>query len=137
MKGYVQSSPFFFRLIAISMALLVALLVILALFIPAPLNGPADIASVPNPMKSAWFLLWTQELVSYSKYLVYVIIFLGLYFLLLPYLPGSPECKRARWVQKDQLLMTIVTLIVFFAIITLTLVAMFFRGENWALVFNL
>ncbi len=137
MKGYVQSSPFFFRLIATSMALLVALLVILALFIPAPLNGPADIASVPNPMKSAWFLLWTQELVSYSKYLVYVIIFLGLYFLLLPYLPGSPECKRARWVQKDQLLMTIVTLIVFFAIITLTLVAMFFRGENWALVFNL
>ncbi|MCK4389729.1 MAG: hypothetical protein KAV83_05790 [Desulfobacterales bacterium] len=137
MKGYVQSSPFFFRLIAISMALLVALLIILALFIPAPLNGPADIASVPNPMKSAWFLLWTQELVSYSKYLVYLIIFLGLYFLLLPYLPGSPECKRARWVQKDQLLMTIVTLIVFFAIITLTLVAMFFRGENWALVFNL
>ncbi len=23
------------------------------------------------------------------------IIFLGLYFLLLPYLPGSPECKRS------------------------------------------
>ena len=137
MKGYVQSSPFFFRLIAISMALLVALLVILALFISAPLSGPADIASVPNPIKSAWFLLWTQELASYSKYLVYLIIFLGLYFLLLPYLPGSPECKRARWVQKDQLLITIVTVIVFFAIITLTLVAMFFRGENWALVFNL
>lgn len=136
MKGYIQSSPFFFRLIAISMGLLVALLVILAIFILAPLDGPADITSVPNPIKSAWFLLWTQELVSYSNYLVYPIIFLGLYFLLLPYLPGSPECKRARWLQKDQLPISILTVMIFFAILVLTVVAMFFRGENWAFVFN-
>ncbi len=136
MKGYVRSSPFFFRRIIISLGLLVALVVILALFIPAPLEGPADIASVPNPIKSAWFLLWAQELVSYSKYLVYPIIFLGLYFLLLPYLPGSPECKRARWLQKDQLLVSILTVMAFFMIFALTVVAMFFRGENWAFVFN-
>lgn len=136
MKGYVKSSPFYFRLIGISMLLLVALLVILAIFIPAPLNGPADISSVPNPIKSAWFLLWTQELASYSKYFVYPIILLGLYFLLLPYLPGSLECKRAAWFQKDQLLINILTLMIFIAILVLTAVAMFFRGENWALVFN-
>ena len=136
MKGYVKSSPFYFRLIGISMALLVALLVILAIFIPAPLKGPADIGSVPNPIKSAWFLLWTQELASYSKYFVYPIILLGLYFLLLPYLPGSLECKRATWFQKDQLLISILTLMIFFAMLVLTVVAMFFRGENWALVFN-
>ena len=59
------------------MGLLIAFLVILAIFILAPLDGPADIASVPNPIKSAWFLLWIQELVSYSNYLVYPIIFLG------------------------------------------------------------
>ncbi len=136
MKGYVKSSPFYFRLIGISMLLLVALLVILAIFIPAPLNGPADISSVPNPIKSAWFLLWTQELASHSKYLVYPIILLGLSFLLLPYLPGSLECKRATWFQKDQLLISILTLMIFIAILVLTVVAMFFRGENWALVFN-
>jgi hypothetical protein len=118
------------------MGLLVALLVILAIFIPAPLDGPANIGSVPNPIKSAWFLLWTQELSSYSKYLVYPMIFLGLYFLLLPYLPGSLECKRATWFQKDQSLISILTLMIFFAILVLTVVAVFFRGENWALVFN-
>lgn len=136
MKGYIRSSPSFFRRIVISMGLLVAFLVILAIFIPAPLNGPADISSVPNPIKSAWFLLWTQELAGYSKYFVYPIILLGLYFLLLPYLPGSLECKRATWFQKDQLLISILTLMIFFAIFVLTVVAMFFRGENWALVFN-
>jgi hypothetical protein len=136
MKGYVRSSPFFFRRIVISLGLLVALVVILAIFVPAPLEGPADIASVPNPIKSAWFLLWAQELVSYSRYLVYPIIVLGLYFLLLPYLPGSPECKRARWLQRDQLVVTILTLTIFVAIVMLTVVAMFFRGENWSFVFN-
>jgi hypothetical protein len=137
MKGYVRSSPFFFRRILISIGLLLAALVILAIFIPAPLQGPADMASVPNPIKSAWFLLWTQELVSYSNHLVYPIIFLGFYFLLLPYLPGSPECKQARWLQKDQWLISILTLMIFAAILVLTVVAVFMRGENWALVFNL
>jgi hypothetical protein len=137
MKGYVRSSPFFFRRILISIGLLLAALVILAIFIPAPLQGPADMASVPNPIKSAWFLLWTQELVSYSNHLVYPIIFFGFYFLLLPYLPGSPECKQARWLQKDQWLISILTLMIFAAILVLTVVAVFMRGENWALVFNL
>lgn len=136
MKGYIRSSPFFFRRIVISMGLLVATLVILAIFIRAPLQGPADIASVPNPIKSAWFLLWTQELVSYSKYLVYLIIFIGLYFLLLPYLPGSPECKKAKWLQKDQLLVSILTLMIFVAILVLMVIAIFLRGENWTLVFG-
>jgi hypothetical protein len=137
MKGYVPSSPFFFRRIVISLGLLVATLVILAVFIPPPLQGPADMASVPNPIKSAWFLLWTQELVSYSKHLVYPLIFLGCYFLLLPYLPGSSECKQARWLQKDQWLISVLTLTIFTAILVLTVIAVFFRGENWALVFNL
>jgi hypothetical protein len=136
MKGYVRSSPFFFRRIAISIGLLVATLVILAIFIPAPLQGPADMASVPNPIKSAWFLLWTQELASYSKHLVYPIIFLGVYFLLLPYLPGSPECKQARWLQEDQWLISVLTLMIFAAILVLTFVAMFLRSKNWALVFG-
>jgi quinol-cytochrome oxidoreductase complex cytochrome b subunit len=137
MKGYIPSSPFFFRRIMISIALLVAILVTLAIFIPAPLQGPADIASVPNPIKSAWFLLWTQELVSYSKHLVLPIIFLGLYFLLLPYLPGSPECKQARWLQKDQWPISVLTLMIFAAILVLTAVAVFLRGENWGLVVRL
>ena len=136
MKDYVRTSPYFFRRIKIAMGLLVAVLALLSVFIPAPLEAPADIARAPNPIKSAWFLLWIQELVSYSKSLVYPVIFLGIYFLLLPCLPGSPECKGATWLQKDQLPVSVVTLTVFFAILVLTVVAMFFRGENWAFVFN-
>ena len=54
---------------------LVALL-LLAAFIPAPLEPPADPAHAPNPAKSAWFLLWIQELVSYSTPAIYVALVL-------------------------------------------------------------
>ncbi|MDW7644364.1 MAG: selenite/tellurite reduction operon b-type cytochrome membrane protein ExtQ [Desulfuromonadales bacterium] len=134
MKKYVFSTEGFFPLIKRAAWVTCLVLMGLALLLPAPLQGPADIATVPNPVKSAWFLLWTQELVSYSKYLVYLIIVGALVFLLLPFLPGSPPATRARWFGRDQRLATALCLVAFFGILTLTLIAMFFRGENWAFV---
>ncbi|MCP3176825.1 cytochrome B6 [Desulfuromonas sp. KJ2020] len=134
MKKYVFSAEGFFPLIKRAAWVTCLVLMGLALLLPAPLQGPADIATVPNPVKSAWFLLWTQELVSYSKYLVYLIIAGALAFLLLPFLPGSPPASRARWFGRDQFLATTLCLVAFFGILTLTLIAMFFRGENWAFV---
>jgi len=84
MRGFVKSSPHFFRLIKLAMALFCAVVLLLAVFISAPLQDPAAIGRVPNPVKSAWFLLWIQELVSYSKYLVYPVAVLGGLFLALP-----------------------------------------------------
>ena len=134
MNDYIPSSPFFFRLIKRAMVFLIGLLLLLALLIPAPLQEPGNLTRAPNPAKAAWFLLWTQELVSYSKYLVYVIMLAGLYFLLLPYLAGTPEAEKAQWLPKDQHWINILTLIFFLAISALTVIAMFFRGANWAFV---
>jgi hydrogenase-4 membrane subunit HyfE len=134
MRGFVKSSPHFFRLIKLAMALFSAVVLLLAVFIGAPLQEPAAIGLVPNPVKSAWFLLWIQELVSYSKYLIYPIAVLGALFLVLPWLPPGRGAAEARWFPRDQLPVNILTLLVFAVIILLTLVAMFFRGENWAFV---
>jgi hypothetical protein len=136
MSDYVKSSPYFFRILKISFAVLVITLLVLAIFIPAPLQGPADISRVPNPSKSAWFLMWTQELVSYSNLMVYSILGLGLVFILLPWLPISPSADKARWFGKDQKVVNILVLISFFSILVLTVVAMYFRGENWSFVFG-
>ncbi len=111
-----------------------ALLALMALFIEAPLQPAANIAEVPNPVKSAWFLLWTQELVSYSKYMIYLIIGLGGLFFSLPYLAPA-EVKGARWLPRAQWPVTLLTIAVFLGIVGLTLVAIFCRGENWAFVF--
>jgi hypothetical protein len=133
-RGYVRSSPYFFRLIKISMLVLTLVLVFLAAFIPAPLQEPANIAKVPNPVKSAWFLLWIQELVSYSNYLIYPVLGLAVACLLLPWLPGQSHIKHAAWLQKDNMPVSIVTLLAVIVISALTVIAMFFRGENWAFV---
>ena len=134
MRGYVKSSPYFFRLIKISMAVLLLVLLVLAALIPAPLQEPANIARVPNPVRSAWFLLWIQELVSYSSYLIYAVLALTAACILLPWLAGRQKSEHATWFARERLPVSIVTLSLFFAVIALTLLGMFFRGENWALV---
>lgn len=136
MKDYVPSAPYFFRLIKLALLLAGIVLLLLAVFIPAPLQAPADIGRVPNPSKSAWFLLWTQELVSYSGSLIYLILGLGVFFCALPWLPFSPETTSARWFPPEQKWVNRITLLVFLGILVLTLLAKFFRGPNWELVFG-
>jgi len=134
MKTYLRSSPYFFRLIKASFAAGIAALLLMAWFVPAPLQEAADFARVPNPARSAWFLLWMQELVSYSSAFVYLIAALAVFFTLLPWLPISLPAEKASWLPADQRLVSWLTLIVFVGIVALTVVAMFFRGENWSLV---
>ncbi|MBW2690022.1 MAG: cytochrome B6 [Deltaproteobacteria bacterium] len=136
MSDYVKVTPHFFRIIKIAFIVTLVSLLFFAFFVQAPLQGPADISRVPNPSKSAWFLMWTQELVSYSSNMIYLIIVLGLVFLLLPWLPVSPSSDRACWLPQEQRGVNFLTLISFFFIVLLTVIAMYFRGENWTFVFG-
>jgi hypothetical protein len=134
MREYVKSSPFFFRLIGTAMVLAAAVLLVLAFLFPAPLQEPANPGVVPNPVKSAWFLLWIQELVSYSAFMIYPVMIGALFFLLLPWLPVITPAHRGSWFPRDQRLVSGGTLALFLIILLLTVVASFFRGENWAFV---
>jgi hypothetical protein len=134
MRGFVKSSPYFFRIIKRAIAFFGGAILILAFFITAPLQAPADISRVPNPVKSAWFLLWIQELVSYSTYAIYPIVLLAVLFLALPWLPPSRAAEKARWFSREQLFVNVMTLMTFNVIVVLTIVAMFFRGKNWEFI---
>lgn len=134
MSDFVPTSPYFFRIIKISFAVLLLALLILAFFIPAPLQEAADISQVPNPSKSAWFLMWTQELVSYSNLMIYLILAIGAVFLLFPWLPISSAADQACWFPKEQLFANILIVLCFIGILILTVIAMYFRGENWSFV---
>jgi hypothetical protein len=133
--GFVKSSPHFFRLIKRSMYALTAALLLLAALIPAPLQEQANPAVTPNPAKSAWFLLWIQELVSWSRFMIYPVMLLGFLFLLLPWLPVGVRIHRASWFPRELRAVSAVTVMVVAAIVLLTVVAMLFRGGNWSLLF--
>ena len=132
-SNYVKSSPVFFRLIIRAFWISAAVMLVLAWFIPAPLQQPADLAVVPNPVKSAWFLLWIQELVSYRIWLIYPVLLATLLFIMLPWLQrSSPE--RAVWFGRTQRSLSAVVLCGFLVMVALTIAGLFFRGENWAFV---
>jgi len=133
-KDLVPTSPFLFRIIKRAMVLLVGVLLLLAAVVPAPLQDPGNLEKSPNPVKAAWFFLWIQELVSYSTKMIYIVMLLGLCFFLLPYLPAISETEQARWLPKDQQWVNIIAVLTFLGILALTIIAMFFRGANWAFV---
>lgn len=134
-NGFVKSSPHFFKLITGSMYALVLFLLLLAAFIPAPLQEQANPVVTPNPAKSAWFLLWIQELVSWSRYMILPVMLMGCLFLLLPWFPVGVHIHRARWFPREQRVVSLITLITVAVMVGLTILAMFFRGANWSLVF--
>jgi len=133
-RDYLPSSPHFFRLLRLSTALFVVCVLLLAALIPAPLQEQADIGRVPNPAKSAWFLLWIQELVSYSKYLIYAVLGLAACFVCLPWLLPVDRERPAAWFPRGERPLQIVSLLAVAAIAALTVVAYFFRGKNWQLL---
>lgn len=133
MNKYVKSNPLFFRMILISMTLCFMMLLIAAYLAPAPLQEQGTIAIVPNPVKSAWFLLWIQELVGYDKRWIYLVAVFTLCFLMLPWV-SRYRSEYAAWLRKGNRCVGWASLILFIFIITLTVIAMFFRGANWAFV---
>ena len=132
-SGYVSSTPHLFRLVTLGFVLCTAVLLLAAVFIPAPLELPADPAHAPNPAKSAWFLLWIQELVSYSTSAIYVALALVAMFVSLPWLP-VPKLERAVWFPREHRPIAILVLAACGFILTLTLVGLFMRGPNWGFV---
>ena len=105
-----------------------------AFFYESPLQERAEAWNVPNPSKSAWFLLWTQELVSYGTGFAYIIPVLFAVFIAIPFVIKG-NFTNASWFKKDLVILNIFVVAVFLGIILLTVIAAFFRGEYWHFVF--
>jgi len=132
MSDHVPSSPHFFR--PVVRALLVALvaLALAGALVPAPLETAADPSRPPNPAKSAWFLLWIQELVSHGTLWTYVVLVLAALLVALPWLRRG-EAVHAAWFQRGERIVAAAVLVAALGVIALTFVALFMRGENWRL----
>jgi hypothetical protein len=133
MSQYVKSSPHFFRPVGRAMLLGVAVLLVLAALLPAPLGTPADPAHPPNPAKSAWFLIWIQELVSYSTLAIYVAVALAALLFALPWLPAR-RLDQARWLPPEHRPIALAVVLAAAFVLVLTVVGLYLRGPDWRLV---
>lgn len=130
---YVDSSPHFLRPVTRTFLAAALALAVAAAFFPAPLEAPADPAHAPNPAKSAWFLLWIQELVSHDTLFASLVFVLFGLLVALPFLPWKPV-ERAAWLQREQRGLGVLVLLVALGILALTLVGLYLRGPDWRLV---
>ncbi|HEY3489881.1 MAG TPA: hypothetical protein VGK27_07145 [Candidatus Deferrimicrobiaceae bacterium] len=131
----IPSEPTFLRLIGRAMAACLVVLAIAALAWPPPLQEAADFGNPPNPARSAWFLLWVQELVSHGTAWIYPAILSLAVLAGLPWIPGkgiritpddgTPETERAPRTGG------LIAILFFGIVVVLTLVAVFCRGKNW------
>jgi len=130
MNDQIPSSPHFFRLIVRGLVVIAFFLLLAAALVPAPLEIAADPTRPPNPAKSAWFLLWLQELVSHGTGWMYLVLAAAGLLVALPWLRRA-SAERAAWFQPGERVVGGIVVAVAVAVISLTFVALFMRGENW------
>jgi hypothetical protein len=134
----VPSDPRFLRLVGRAAAAGAAALCLLALAVPAPLLPAADPGAPPNPARSAWFLLWVQELVAHGKGWAWPILAAAAAFLFLPWLaphrrsPAEGEEAASALPSRGSRGAARLLLLLAALLVVLTVVAAFFRGENWS-----
>jgi hypothetical protein len=126
------SSPHFFRLIRRGLLVIAGFLLVAAWLVPAPLETAADPMRAPNPAKSAWFLLWLQELVSYGTSWMYGVLVLAGLMVALPWLRRTTG-ERAAWFQPGERVVGAIVVVVTVMVVVLTAIGLFLRGENWQL----
>jgi quinol-cytochrome oxidoreductase complex cytochrome b subunit len=132
------------RRIAIVVLGTIAIVGMLSVFIPSPLEEPANALVTPNPAKAPWYFLWLQEIVTLTtvkigKFTINGaflggVILPGILVTLLtiwPWLDRSAASGAGVWFSGDRKKQNAVFLAICLFIIVLTVVGTFMRGPYW------
>jgi quinol-cytochrome oxidoreductase complex cytochrome b subunit len=111
----------------------VAVLLLLAIFWNAPLEEIANPVHPPNPAKAPWYFLGLQELVAYSAFWGGVVV-PGLLVTALVALPYIDRKRRGVgvWFSGERKVAITLFSICLAAAVILTVIGTAFRGPNWA-----
>jgi quinol-cytochrome oxidoreductase complex cytochrome b subunit len=118
-----------FRREILAMLLAATALLILSVFVPAPLAPPIiENSQVVETSRAPWFFLWVQQLLKLGRpYFWGVVVPLAvlLLFSLIPYIFPQPlKSELGRWFPRSNRLAQGVTLFILLFILTLTLLAL-------------
>ena len=135
--------PMLVRLLLVGL-LTFAVSSVLALWLGAPLEEPANPLITPNPAKAPWYFLWLQELVTITTFRIGSFTvngaFLGgvvvpgvllLWGFLVPWLDRSGPASVGAWFHGDRRRANMIFLTVCLVLILLTVIGTFMRGPYW------
>ncbi|TMD09373.1 MAG: hypothetical protein E6J01_01975 [Chloroflexi bacterium] len=124
----VSFPEFVFKEFIASVAMTVFLLIV-SIWLDAPLLNRANPGMTPNPSKAPWYFLGLQELLSRFPPLMAGVAFptfVIVLMILLPYLDRNPSRRPA----ERKVAIILFTLYMLIAV-ALVLIGTFFRGEAW------
>jgi quinol-cytochrome oxidoreductase complex cytochrome b subunit len=140
----VNAVPDLVRRAAIAVFGTIALISVMAVFIPSPLEEPANPLVTPNPAKAPWYFLWLQEIVtdttvhlgSFTINGAFLggVILPGLLIAMLtlwPWLDRTPGGLAGVWVPRERRTQNLVFLAVVAAILVFTFIGLYLRGPYW------
>jgi quinol-cytochrome oxidoreductase complex cytochrome b subunit len=143
-ESTVNAVPDLVRRAAIAVLGTIAVVSIMAVFIPSPLEEPANALVTPNPAKAPWYFLWLQEIVtdttihlgSFTINGAFLggVVLPGLLVGLLtvwPWLDRSKAGAAGMWLPKERRTQNLVFLAVVAGILILTVVGLYLRGPYW------
>jgi len=140
----VDTFPHYLILLTICSLAVTLTLLLISLFLDAPLEDLANPLLTPNPGKAPWYFTGIQELIHYTTKPVIPAIIIPLliilWLLLIPYMDRKPKTKWGPFLnslfiggEKRKVLTVLFTFFVFGAVI-FTVIGSLFRGENWSFV---
>jgi quinol-cytochrome oxidoreductase complex cytochrome b subunit len=140
----VNAVPDLVRRATIVVAGTIAAIGILAVFMPSPLEEPANALVTPNPAKAPWYFLWLQEVVtdttirigSFTLNGAFIggVVLPGLLIGLLtiwPWLDRSPSELAGLWLPRGRRTQNLAFLLVVLGVLLLTIVGLYLRGPYW------
>jgi hypothetical protein len=143
-ENTVESFPHYFLLLTICSLAVTFVLLLISLFLDAPLEDLANPLVTPNPGKAPWYFTGIQELIHYTTKPVVPAIILPLliiiWLLLIPYIDRKPKTKLGSLLnqiliggERRKVLVILFICFVFGALV-FTVIGSLFRGENWSFV---
>lgn len=140
----VESFPHYFLLLTICSLAVTFVLLLISLFLDAPLEDLANPLVTPNPGKAPWYFTGIQELIHYTTKPVVPAIILPLliiiWLLLIPYIDRRPKTKLGSLLNRifiggeRRKVLVILFMCFIFGALVFTVIGTLFRGENWGFV---
>lgn len=118
----------------IALILCSALLIVWSIYLPAPLEEPANPTVSPNPSKAPWYFLGLQEMLVYfdpwiAGVLFPTLIIIGM--MAIPYIDTNKEGQGFYSFQRRKMAVSIFLFFWLVLWVFLILVGTFLRGPNW------
>jgi hypothetical protein len=140
----VESFPHYLILLTICSLAVIFILLLVSLFLDAPLEDLADPLVTPNPGKAPWYFTGIQELIHYTTKPVVPAIIIPLliitWLLLIPYIDKKPKTKLGSLLNRiliggeKRTVLVILFICFVFGALVFTVIGSLFRGENWGFV---